>query len=126
MGKFYIESGSRTPKISFDSDTHYFLIEGKSLPENTQQFYESPISWIKNYKPEAGTTILLDMKFAYLNSSSLIALLSIVLNLKKHTNRNCTLNIKWFYEEDDEDLLLAGEDISDVAEIEFEYIEILE
>ena len=125
MGKFHIESTSRTPKIDFDSDTHILLIEGRSLPENTQQFYESAISWINNYNPEAGTKILLEMKFTYLNSSSLIALLSIVLNLKKHTNRNCTLNIKWFYEEDDEDLLISGEDISHVAEIEFEYIEIL-
>lgn len=125
MSKFHIGSGNRTPKIDFDSDLNYFLIEGRSLPENTQQFYESAISWIKNYKPKAGTTILLEMKFTYINSSSLIALLSIVLNLKKHTNRNCALNIKWFYEEDDEDLLLAGEDISNVADIEFEYLEIL-
>ena len=124
MGKFYIESGSGTPKIDFDSDLHILLIKGRSLPENTQQFYESAIAWINNYKPEAGTTIVFEMNFTYLNSSSLIALLSIVLNLKKHTNRNCTLNIKWFYEEDDEDLLLAGEDISSIAEIEFEFIEI--
>ena len=124
MNKFHIASGNRTPKIDFNAEDHSLLIEGRSLPENTRQFYEPAITWLEDYLPEDGASILLEMKFTYINSSSLIAILAIIRKLKMHLDRDCTLKINWFYEEDDEDLLSAGEDISNLADIEFEYIEL--
>ena len=124
MSNHLIEPTRSTPLIHFDTDKHYFLIEGRSLPENTRQFYEPAIAWISNYSPEDGASIVLEMKFTYINSSSLIAILSIVRKLKKHLDKGCTLKVNWFYEEEDEDLLSAGEDIANLSELEFDYIEI--
>ena len=124
MSNHHIEPTRITPLINFDTDKHHFVISGRSLPENTRQFYEPPLAWISEYLPEDGASIVLEMKFTYINSSSLIAILSIVRKLKQHLDHGCTLKVNWIYEKDDEDLLLAGEDIANLAGVAFDYIEI--
>jgi len=123
MNQQLILATKTTPLINFNGDNHYFLVEGRSLPENTRQFYEPVLKWLESYSPEEGSSILIEFKFDYINSTSLIAIFSIVKSLKAHLKNGCSLKIIWFYEEDDEDLLAVGEDIANLSEMKFEYIE---
>ncbi len=93
------------------------------MPENTRNFYIPIMNWVKQYSPEEGSNINIDIKFSYVNTSSIIALLSILKEFKNHQERKCTVSVKWHYEKYDDDMITIGEDISSLCELGFELIE---
>jgi hypothetical protein len=119
---YFIEATRNTPKISFDTENGTFEISGRSMPENTRKFYDPVISWIREYNPEEGKSISLTLNLTYLNTSSTIAMLEILKTFAKFKESNNPLKVFWYYEQYDEDMKLAGEDIASISELEFEYI----
>ena len=121
-----IPATKRTPEITLDEVTNTMVFKGRSLPENTKQFYEQVKAKLNAYKPSEGTEISIDVAFTYVSSASLIALLSIFKQLKLHSERGCTLKINWFYEKYDDDLLSIGQDMQHLSGVEFKFIEVPE
>jgi len=121
-----IPATKRTPEIILDEVANTMVFKGRSLPENTKQFYEQVKTRLNAYNPSEGTEISIDVAFTYVSSASLIALLSIFKQLKLHSERGCTLKINWFYEKYDDDLLSIGEDMQHLSEVEFKFIEVPE
>ena len=126
MSGLKIEATKSTPEITLDETTNTMVLKGRSLPENTRQFYEQIKQWLNAYSPEEGTEISIDVAFTYVSSSSLIALLSIFKQMKLHSERGCTLKVNWYYEKYDDDLLSIGEDMQHLSDVEFKFIEIPE
>ena len=126
MAGLKMQATNRTPEITLDEVTNTMVFKGRSLPENTKQFYEQVKAKLNAYKPSEGTEISIDVAFTYVSSASLIALLSIFKQLKLHSERGCTLKINWFYEKYDDDLLSIGEDMQHLSEVEFKFIEVPE
>ena len=121
-----IEATKSTPEITLDVETNHMVLKGRSLPENTRQFYDPVKSWLNSYSPSEGAAITMDINFTYVSSSSLIALLSMIKQLRLHTDRGCSLKVNWHYEKYDEDMLSIGEDIQHLSDVFFEYIEVPE
>ena len=126
MQGLHIEATKSTPEVTLDLETNRLVLQGRSLPENTRQFYEQVKAWLNSYNPEEGSAITIDIKFTYVSSSSLIALLSLIKQMRLHTERGCTLKVNWYYEKYDDDLLSIGEDIQHLSSVDFEYFEIPE
>jgi len=126
MQGLHIEATKSTPEVTLDLETNRLVLQGRSLPENTRQFYEQVKAWLNSYNPEEGSAITIDIKFTYVSSSSLIALLSLIEQMRLHTERGCTLKVNWYYEKYDDDLLSIGEDIQHLSSVDFEYFEIPE
>jgi len=93
------------------------------MPANTISFYITIMNWVKQYSPEEGSNITIDIKFSYVNTSSIIALLGILKEFKIHQERNCTVLVTWQYEKNDEDMVTIGEDISSLCDLGFELVE---
>jgi hypothetical protein len=49
-------------------------------------------------------------------------MLEILKTFAKFKESNNPLKVFWYYEQYDEDMKLAGEDIASISELEFEYI----
>ena len=64
-----------------------------------------------------------NFKFEYFNTSSSKCLFDIFRKLNIVKESGFDLSINWYYEEDDEDMLEAGEDYADLLGIEFNYVE---
>ncbi len=126
MSGLRIEATKSTPEIILDEEKHHMMLKGRSLPENTRQFYDQVKAFLNTYAPPEGTDITLDVMFTYVSSSSLIALLSIIKQLKLNIDRGCTLKVDWYYEKYDDDLLSIGQDIQHLSDVEFKYIEVPE
>lgn len=124
MAEINITPTKRTPEITLDETTNKLVFHGRSLPENTKQFYEQVKAKLNTYKPKKGASITIEVAFTYVSSSSLIALLSIFKQMKLHCDRGCTLKINWFYEQYDDDLLSIGHDMQQLSGVEFKYIEV--
>lgn len=110
MEKLIIESTPTTPKVSFDPVEGYFEISGKSLPENTYDFFQPIQDWIDKYLTNPAVVTNLIFKLEYFNTSSTSHFLKIIKKMEKLHLAGNTVVVSWYHDLDDEDMKEAGED----------------
>lgn len=106
-----------------DAATGAVEIKGRSIPENSLEFYKPLIDWVEKYAvaPQAETEIHIQLE--YFNTSSSKCLLDLFKRLETINNK---VTINWYYEQDDEDMLEAGEDYEAIINVPFKMIEVEE
>jgi hypothetical protein len=120
-----INKTPRTPLIKLDGEQGNFLIEGILLPEDAPKFFEPVMNYCADYlsKPLFSTTI--NLRLEYFNTASSRVLYSLLKKFDDTASTN-TL-VKWYYEEDDEDLKDACDEfIVLLKNINFEKIGFIE
>lgn len=122
MNSLYLAKTSKTPEITFDPRNEVFEIVGRSIPENSFEFYRPVMEWLDAYQKEAVHFFNLIVKLEYFNTSSSKCLIDIFRKLEKmHANGHQVL-IKWYFEEQDEDMKESGEDFRDILKVPLEMI----
>ena len=125
MKSLIIDGTPKTPIIRFDSKAGIFEIKGRSIPENSVEFYKPLVEWLDNYKHEPLPRTSVDVRLEYFNTSSSKCLLEVFKKLEViHKEQKGAVEINWFYEEDDEDMLEAGEDYESIVRVPFKMMEI--
>lgn len=125
MDKIFIEPTRVTPLINFDPDAGLLEIKGRSSPENSVQFYQALIDALDHFSKEDDVPgLTANIAFEYFNTSSSKCLFDVFKKMTKIEAAGNDLTINWFYEEDDEDMMEAGEDYSDLLDLEFNFLEI--
>ena len=130
MEKLIIEPTANSPRIVLDPETRNFEFSGESRPENVRKFYLPVLEWLEAYTTEQGTLrddertfgINCQFNFEYFNSTSAKYILDIFKSLNAINALGIGLEIKWLYEEDDEDMLEVGQEMSRMSKLPFEYI----
>jgi hypothetical protein len=131
MDSFIIQPTEDSPSVNFDTTTNYFVISGTSRPENSRTFYTPIINWIASYeeilaeRKQQGnqTPLVFEYRFDYFNSSSAKFILDILLILKRFSENGYPLEVIWKCDARDEDMLDMGREFSDMADLQFEYIQ---
>jgi hypothetical protein len=127
-----IEPTHITPGIIFSPDENLFSISGMSAPEDVRALYYPVLDWMKKFIDEVvqgvylisknNIPVLFRIDLGYFNSSSAKFLFDILMELKKLPPEGVPVLIEWHYDEDDTDMKEAGEDISQLVEIKFNYV----
>jgi len=117
-----LESTNLTPLISFDADTGKLELKGRSIPENSLEFYRPVFDWLDKYVANPQPKTIVEVQFDYFNTSSSKCILDILKRIDKIDEAGEDVLIKWFYDENDEDMMEAGEDYSDLLEAPFDLI----
>lgn len=123
MEDIRIQGTPKTPTVNFISSEGLLEIKGRSIPENSIEFYKPLIDWIESYAQQPNDASNVNIQLEYFNTSSSKCILDL---FKKLEAINKTITINWYYEEDDEDILEAGEDYEAIINIPFKMIEIEE
>lgn len=126
MENIVIEGTSKTPQVEFNASTGMLLIKGRSIPENSIEFYKPLIDWIGSYSDKANSETVVNIQLEYFNTSSSKCILDVFKRLEDIRKTGKKVIIKWHYEVDDEDMLEAGEDYQAIIDLPFEMIEIEE
>jgi len=126
MDSISIDGTPKTPTIKFNGDTGELVIRGRSIPENSIDFYKPLIDWLDKYSAVAGEEVILKMELEYFNTSSSKCILDIFKKLEAIKKNGKNVTVKWHYEEDDEDMLEAGEDYDAIIDVTFEMIKVEE
>lgn len=129
MEKYSINGTSNTPDINFDLEKGELTISGRSIPENSIEFYNPLFAALDKYladpNPKNATT--LNIQLEYYNSSSSACLLSVFKKLEKfNKGKGSPVTINWIYEENDEDILAAGKNFEGMVDLPFKMISISE
>lgn len=117
MFNLNIKATKSSPAVNYDSSTKCLNIEGRSIQENPQVWYDD--LWIK-IEAEIYTERIkkLRLAFEYFNTASAKQIFHL---LKKFQANTINETIIWAYESDDEDMKEAGEDYQEMLETEFRF-----
>ncbi len=124
MKDLKIEGSPKTPTIEFNSEKGYLLVRGRSIPENSIEFYKSLIEALEAYNTNSQPNTKVDVQLEYFNTSSSKCILDVFKKLEAINSGSSNVVINWYYEEDDEDMLEAGEDYQAIINVPFKMIEV--
>lgn len=124
MEPFVVQRTEDTPTIDFNIDSGQFLIAGRSLPENAIEFYKPLFSWVeKNLGGGSGLSIAVNIKLEYFNTASSKQIAKLFLLLEEYITKH-SIVINWFYEKEDNDMLISGSQYAKFLNLKFEFTEV--
>lgn len=124
MKNIALSSTSSTPSILFTPSEGKLEIRGRSIPENSIEFYKELLDYIDEYIDNPHKTTEVTIQLEYYNSSSAVCILNLLRKLKQLTKKGHQVSIEWLYEEEDEDTYNAGKNFQGVLEIPIKLIKI--
>jgi hypothetical protein len=113
-----LEGTEDTPKIILDKSNGIFEVSGRSLPEDSAEFYQPVLDWIDDYKANPNGSTEFVFKLEYFNTASSKLILDLLSQLEDISG----VTVHWYYHEDDEDMQEAGEEFSELVEVPFEFM----
>jgi hypothetical protein len=119
MENITLQAGPKTPYILLDQ-AGFIELKGKSIPENSVEFYKPIFDWLDNYatNPKETTKVLVELE--YFNTSSSKCILDVFRKLEGiHKSGKSAVAIAWLYDEDDEDMMETGEDYQTIVKVPF-------
>jgi len=123
MEPLVIAKSEDTPQIEFDIDKGLFTIQGRSLPENAIEFYKPVFAWVEDaLQNSSGKDITVEIKLEYFNTASSKQIAKLFLLLENFIENN-NISIKWFYEKEDNDMLISGSQYAKFLNLKFDFIE---
>ena len=127
MDKLSLEGSPKTPTVNFDHEAGVLELRGRSIPENSIEFYKPLYDWIDTYGGSPRSETKVNIVLEYFNTSSSKCILDFFKKLEAlNKGGNTTVSVNWHYEEDDEDMEEAGEDYQAIIDLPFNMIEIEE
>ena len=112
-----LEGTEDTPKILLDKTNGIFEISGRSLPEDSAEFYQPIIDWLDQYAGASNESSTFVFKLEYFNTASSKLILDVLSKLEDIQGAK----VMWYFHEDDEDMEEAGEEFSELVEVPFEF-----
>ena len=132
MEALIIEPTEFSPRVLLDAKKNKFEISGESRTENAGKFYQPILDWFDNYyslrswndssfdsKP---AEVIFEFKFEYFNSTSAKYILDILKKVEKFRREKMDIEVRWYYNRND--MLEAGEELSNIIGFPFEYVAI--
>jgi len=127
MENLKIEGTKQSPFVDFNAETGKLELSGRSIPENSFEFYNPLLEWLMEYAQAPKEETVLKVYLEYFNTSSSKYILEVLKKLKEVTKVDgAKVRVDWCYDEDDEEMMETGEDYEDVTGLEFDYQEIEE
>jgi hypothetical protein len=109
-------SGSKTKAVAQDNPTVIVKsrlkkveIKGHSRMTDPEDFYEKLKDKLDGLFHDFNRTLIIDIRFEYLNTSSSKWLYHALCHLQELHKKGGLIEINWYYEEDDEVIQEAGE-----------------
>jgi len=124
MEPINIKGTAKTPSVNFDADKGLIELKGRSIPENTIDFYNPIFDWIVAYGNLKKDKTVVNMQLEYFNSSSSKCIIEIFKKLEGVANSGSSVQINWFYSKDDEEIYSSGEEYKSLVKLPFNFIEI--
>jgi hypothetical protein len=119
-----LKGSKESPEVVFDKDAKQFSISGRSLPEDSFQFYQPVIDWMKEYVKDPLPLTELHTHFEYFNSSSIKQLLILFKTIESLMDSGKEAKIIWKFDEEDDLMEIKGKEFKRMLKIPLELVEV--
>lgn len=124
MEKLHTEATRNTPFLLFDPSVAILELRGRSSPDNSVNFYASLVDALEAYCEQGNKSVIVNIAFEYFNSSTSKIVFDLFRKLAIIDKNGNKVKVNWYFEEDDDDMMEAGEDYADLINVEFELVPI--
>ena len=112
-----------TPYVLIDEAKNSMRMEGRSFHENVAEFFKEISDWLDGYLASDFGVFTFDCEMNYFNSSTVKALLNMILRMDKRSFGGNKVIINWITTSDNEIIIECGEDFKeDVSNLEFNLV----
>lgn len=124
MERLLTEATRNTPYLFFDPSVAILELRGRSSPDNSVNFYASLVNALEVYCEQGDRKVVVNIAFEYFNSSTSKIVFDLFKKLSNIDKKGNKVTINWYFEEDDEDMMEAGEDYADLVKVEFQLVQV--
>ncbi|MCS7005221.1 MAG: DUF1987 domain-containing protein [Cytophagales bacterium] len=117
MENLHLAETSKTPLVFFDAKAGKLILAGRSIPENSIEFYKPLYDWLEQYMKQPRAVTVFEVKLEYFNTSSSKCLVEVFRRLEEIQQKGYKVEVDWYYEEDDEDMLESGMDFKEIINL---------
>ena len=122
MENLFIEGSETLPTVEFQTNG-LLKLNGRALPENAHNFFQPLIIWVKEF---AIDELNIEINLEYFNTAVSKQLYDFLKAIESNNNYK-KINLKWFYEDGDDEILESGEIYEELLlRTDFRYIEYAE
>jgi len=111
-----------SPQITLDLDANIMELEGRSLPEDVNTFYEPVLSWLEEYSKNPLENTVFNFKLTYFNTASSKVILDILTQFEEMIEEGHQVLVRWHSPDEDEDMQEAGEEYAEMVDVPFEMV----
>jgi hypothetical protein len=122
MNDLRIEKTQNSPLVELNINGQ-MCIKGKSIPENGFIFYQPVFKWIEEYSHQPSPKTILDVDLEYINTVSSKCILDVLKGFEKVKKPGFEVNVNWYYNENDPEMLESGQDFGSFINVNFLFIE---
>jgi hypothetical protein len=129
-----VKRTDKTPEVILDTEKRLFLIKGNCLPENIRDFSTEVINkyeqFLRQYTPsgyhdEPSDAFRVHFRMGYFNSAAAKFIADVMIISGNYIQKGYNIRIYWYFEEDDHDMLEAGEEISQMVSVPMEFVTVV-
>jgi hypothetical protein len=117
MTNLHIEGTDDTPEVTLDKQNGIFEISGRSLPEDSIEFFRPVMEWLAEYRKLPNPVTNFVIKLDYMNTASSKLIQDVLLALQNIPGAR----VMWYFQEDDEDMETTGHEYSEYVRVPFEF-----
>lgn len=120
----HIDRTATSPEIELDLEQGTIDFIGRSLPANSELFYDRVYRWLDEYlkQPKEQTTV--NMRLDYLDTSSSKHFYNIFDRLSAVNEHGKMVKVNWHFETGDEEMAETGKDYQSLFQLNFNFIEV--
>lgn len=122
MAALRIEPADDSPLVILNREEGQFEISGKSMPEDVIDFYQPVLDWLHSYSADPLEKTNFDIKLIYFNTASSKLLLDLLMILEEIRENGHVVLVRWHSMTYDEDMQEAGQEYSEMVDLDFEYL----
>jgi hypothetical protein len=111
-----IAATENTPEVILQPSGK-IIISGRSMCKDAALFYKQMESWLDVYLKDPADITRVDIWLEYFDNINYSAFISVLRKIKSVNKESKQFIINWHYEEDDDDIMAQGENISSVLNI---------
>lgn len=122
----------KTPEISLDTEKQVFQMRGRCLPENIRDFSRQVLGALEQYLvtlPQGADdkhgAFRVHFRLGYFNSAAAKFIADVLALSGQYIQKGCNIKNYWYFDEDDHDMLEAGEEISQMVSVPMEFIAVV-
>lgn len=122
---YFINKTRKTPEVKFnyDSSNSVLRLKGPSIPEDTENFYKPLLNYIEEYCKIPSNKTIIEIDLDYFNHGSTKIFLKIFEKFKDLYKSSKKVQINWYYNEGDDEMMESGESFKSITKIPFRMIE---
>ncbi len=118
-----ISPTKKTPEILANASTGYVRLAGMLYPDNSYATYNELYQWIIEYFEENKRKFRMDFRIKGMSDESYHWVIEYLKKLDKYYKDGRDIEVRWYYDADDEDVMEDGEDLEELVSFSFKFME---